>query len=174
MQKFFFRKLEFWSGIQVDFIIGDFENFLIENKHFFNLWIKRFSMFLRSFSYQTFWRRFLCVGGTRKTSENRNKLHLFCEVINDVSLMSHTSSESPWSKISEFQQTKCGDHVVALQSEMSENLKLALARHLVDQFRWQIPSKVGNFLEYYTVYIMTYKRSTEVELGQIVELGSNL
>ena len=30
--------------------------------------------------------------------------------------------------------TQCGDHVVALQSKMNKNLKIALERHLVDHF----------------------------------------
>ena len=30
-----------------------------------------------------------------KTTENGNKLHFVCDVINDVSLISHTLSESP-------------------------------------------------------------------------------
>ena len=50
---------------------------------------------------------------------------------------------SPWSE--GLWQTKCGDHVVARWSKMNENLKIALERHLVDQFWWHIPLKIGIF-----------------------------
>ena len=38
----------------------------------------------------------ICVGKPKKTSEKRNQF-IFCDLINDVSLMNHTSSECPWS-----------------------------------------------------------------------------
>ena len=50
----------------------------------------------------------------KKHPKKRNQCHLFCGVINDVSLMSHISSESPWSEVWHSRQTKFGDHVVAL------------------------------------------------------------
>ena len=43
----------------------------------------------------------------KKHPKKRNQCHLFCGVINDVSLMSHISSESPWSEVLQFRQTKC-------------------------------------------------------------------
>ena len=57
---------------------------------------------------------------------------MFCDVINDVSLMSHTSSGSPWSELPNLRQTKWGDHVGTLESKINKNLKMALQRHLVE------------------------------------------
>ena len=44
------------------------------------------------------------VGGrlrrrNRRKQPKRNQSHLICDVINDVSLISHTSSDSPWSEL---------------------------------------------------------------------------
>ena len=109
-----------------------------------------------------------------KTTENGNILYFVCDVINDVSLISYTLSESPWSEICYTRLTKCGDYVVALKSQMHENLKMALERHLVNQYRWHIPQKVGNFSRILNMYISwPSKGHQRSNLGQIVYLWSN-
>ena len=100
-------------------------------------------MFLPSFSFPTCGRRWsFAWAEPKKTTEKRNKLRLLCDDINDVSLISHTSSESPWSEVSGLRQTKCGN-LSALWSKMNKNLKKTLERHLVDQFWCHIPQKIG-------------------------------
>jgi len=77
---------------------------------------------------------FLVVGShlrrrnPEKHQKKRKQSHLCCGVINDVSLMNHISSKSHWSEVRQLWQTKCGDHVVALWSKMSKELKMALVR----------------------------------------------
>ena len=66
------------SDYEVFFRIGDFDNFLVE------------IMVVGG----------CCVGGNNeKLIKKFNKLQFDCDVINDVTLMSHTSSESPWPKV---------------------------------------------------------------------------
>ena len=107
---------------------------------FFNLCFIRSALLLRSFSCQNYGRRWTCVGGNgEKLIKNGDKLQFVYDVILWVSLMSHTSFESPQSEVCYIKFLKCGDHVVALYSKMNKNLKMALERHLVDQFWWHIP-----------------------------------
>ena len=49
-----------------------------------------------------------------KLIKNCNKLQFDCDAINDVTLMSHTSSESPWSEVMLQWIFWGSDHVVAL------------------------------------------------------------
>ena len=71
-----------------------------------------------------------CVGGKgKKLIKKSNKLHLTRDVIDDVTLMSHTSYKSPWSKVCYSEVSKSGDHVVVLYSNQKKNRKMALKRH---------------------------------------------
>ena len=117
---------------------------LLTSKDFFCRKSTLFLSKINTFSYPTCSRRWsIAWAEPKKTTEKRNKLSLLCDVINDVSLINRTSSESPWSEVSGLRQTKCGNHVVALWSKMNKNLKNTLERHLVDQFWWHIPQKIG-------------------------------
>ena len=146
--------------------------------------VLRLSMFLPSFSYPTCGRRWsFAWAEPKKTTEKRNKLRLLCDVINDVSLINRTSSESPWSEVSGLRQTKCGNHVVALWSKMNKNLKNTLERHLVDQFWWHIPQKIGILLltsnpytwpVYMTCISWPIKGHQRSKLGQIGRINRNV
>ena len=73
-----------------------------------------------------------CVGWKRKKLIKKlNKLQSTFDVINDVTLMSHISNESPWSEVT-VQWFFCrSDHVVAPESPFNNYQKMAFARHLV-------------------------------------------
>ena len=116
-----------------------------------------------------------CVGGKgKKLTKKSNKCQLTSDLVDDVTLMDHTSYESPWSEVCYSELSKSGDHVVALQSNQKKNLKMAFLRHLVNKYEWNIPEKNENF----TVILMMYVSwPFEVKRGQMlvktVKSGSN-
>ena len=122
MCKMFFWKFEFWTGIQIDFMIthlnffsnDDFENFMVENRHFFQFMDQKIFHVLAIIFIPNLFVGCHSRRRNPKYNRKRHKLYLFCNVIKDVSFMSHTLSESPWSEVSGLCQTKCEDHVVAL------------------------------------------------------------
>jgi len=106
----------------------------------------------------------ICVGGTQENNRKRNKLHLLCDVINDVSLMNHTSSESAWSEVLGLRQTKCGNNVLALWSKMNKNLK-------------NLPQKIGILLYWFRIHkyhslLKVTRGQTLVKTGGLVEIYS--
>ena len=99
---------------------------------FFNLCSISSALVLRSFSCQNYGRRLMCVGGNAwKLIKNCNKLQFVCDVIDDVTFISHTSFESPLSEVLLQWFFWRSDDVVAPESKMNKNLKIALERHQV-------------------------------------------
>ena len=80
---------------------GDFDNFLVKNPHFFLIYVLKDP----PYSCDHFHTKIvvvgkLCVGGNReKLMKKHNKLQFGFDVIDDVTFMSHISSESPSSEV---------------------------------------------------------------------------
>ena len=97
MQKKIFWKIDFFNLRGDDFQIDYLRQKFFSKTDFFFVF-KSFRM-----SHLTMRRHFfvtaillfiICLGGTKENHRKRNQTHLFCDVINDFSFMSLTSSVS--------------------------------------------------------------------------------
>ena len=91
-------KVTFWLEKTLTRTVS-IESFWPKFRTFFKLCFQRSASFLLSFSCQNYGRRRYAGGNNEKLIKKLNKLQFDCDVINDVTLMSHRSSESPYSEV---------------------------------------------------------------------------